>query len=70
MAGEKDTGNYLYSPEILNPTFNTGFSTTEYPFRILYLPTQIQMILCIENPVFLQSIEFYGALRRYNLSMP
>ena len=33
------------------PKINAYFSNTQFPFRILYLPTQIQMGLCAEKRV-------------------
>ena len=36
----------------LLPTFITCFSTTQYPFRILYLSIQIQMIIVYHKTGF------------------
>ena len=43
---------YLCTLEILNTAHLTPFSTTQYLFSILYLPTQIQMDIVYRKPGF------------------
>ena len=50
--------------------FNTNFSTTQYPYSILYLPTQIQMDVVYRKAVFKQEfLKFlmYKELNNYIL---
>ena len=50
-------------------TFNTYFSTTQYPFSILYLPTQMQMDIVYQKPVLNISFKMSGVIssRTYRL---
>ena len=59
---------YIFTPEILN--LNTYFSTTQYSFSILYLPTQIQMEILYRKPGFKREFErflMYKCNQSYDL---
>ena len=53
------TKNYISISKSLIPTFNTYFSNKQYPFRILYLSTQIQMVFVYRNYSFKRVLKDY-----------
>ena len=48
--------NYVCIPEILN---TAHFSTTQYPFNILYCQHKYKWILCTEKPVLNASFQYF-----------